>query len=160
LDDNTWLKLRPPDQDKFGLGAPWCYDRDQRRFVRIGGTDVLNERATASNAVRSLDLSTLTWTTNLPPTPLSEHTQGLGVGGGRGTCYDRDTHSIWDYSGGGLFKGVRDLGPDKWKYIKTVGSRAMPRLAYDQGARKLICLGYHFDDNLYTYIYDPATDKE
>jgi serine/threonine protein kinase len=159
LDDNTWLKLRPPDQDKFGLGAPWCYDRDQRRFVRIGGTDVLNDRATASNAVRSLELSTLTWTTNLPITTRTENTKGLGYGGGRGTCYDRDAHSIWDYSDVGLFKGVRDLGPDKWKYIKTVEARVMPRLAYDEGARKLICLGYHFDDRLYTHIYDPAIDK-
>src|SRR5207247_250225 len=105
-----------------------------------------------SNEVKTFDLGTMTWTTNLPFSRWTENAKGLGHGSRRGICYDRADHCIWDSSGTGLWQGVGDLARGKWKYVADT-ARRWPRVAYDEGARKLICLGFGIDDRLHTEIY-------
>src|SRR5262249_46373588 len=123
------------------------------------------DRRNFLNDVRSLDLGTMNWTPNLPYTPWKKNTSELGYGPGRGICYDRDRHCIWqdcaagDKIGiGGLWQGVGDLAGDKWKPIETVPGKYSSIVAYDEGARKLICLGFT-PAGFQTQIYDPDANK-
>jgi hypothetical protein len=167
LGDNTWVRIGPfRGRDKSSHEVPWCYDPDRRRFVRLGGRQTVH-----SNEIWTFDLGTLKWSLVLPHAFDPAHpNRGLatrpGYGSQRGTCYDRDNKCIWDYCnsqvpGGthGLWKGVADLGADKWLVAVEVPGFSWPRLAYDEHARKVVSLAHDSGTFGRTYLYDPPTGK-
>src|SRR5262249_25564476 len=146
----------------------WCYDPDQRRFVRIGG-----RMPTHSNEIWSCDLGTMTWKLILPHA-LDPATPGRGLmnrpgyGSYRGICYDRDNHCVWDYGGGGtgidrapagIWKGIGDLGVSGWSHIKEVPATGHSRIAYDEHVKKVVCIGMDSGSWGHTYVYDPVSGQ-
>src|SRR4029077_3814281 len=155
LGNNAWIKLAPLDKDQVALGSPWCYDPGQKRFVRVGGITFRGQIA-ESNEVTSFDLGTETWTTILPYSRSTENYQGIGHGTRRGICYDRDRHCIWEDCYGSVWQGVGDLARSKWKkLIVAADGTYTSTVAYDEGAKRLICLSFNAGGFL-TQIYDPV----
>jgi serine/threonine protein kinase len=162
LPDNSWLRLGAYPSNGRDVEIGGCYDPRRRHFVRIGGRGQVH-----SNEIATYDLGTNTRNVLFPhATGPDARSPGLttrpAYGSYRGTCYDRDRQCIWDYSenqiGGGvagLWRGNDTL--DQWSYIKEVPATAGCRVAYDEHARKLVCLGYDMSSFGRTYVYDPAT---
>jgi RNA polymerase sigma factor (sigma-70 family) len=174
LPANTWVKIAA----KFGRNAgaaevPWCYDPDGRRLVRVGGCT-----ETYSNEVWSYDLGADAWTCNLPYVKKDPQDESRapsdrpGKGCNRGICYDRDTKCIWSWGGAtsdggpgnlfGLWKGTGKLGAGDWQRFE-VPTIEQAMIAYDEGAKKLVCTSQHWvalhAGTFQTMIVDPATGK-
>ncbi|MBL8793710.1 MAG: protein kinase [Planctomycetia bacterium] len=162
LPDNSWLRLGSYESNTYDREVSWCYDPKRQRLVRIGG------RATKfSNEIAVYDLGAEAWQIVQPYTVNpNAASPGLGNRPGyssfRGTCYDREHDCFWDYCQnqvgggvGGLWRGDGLL--QHWQHIKEVPGGAACRVAYDEHARKLVCLSYDGGSWGHTYIYDPHT---
>jgi hypothetical protein len=168
LADNTWVKLGPFQGNERGAWeVPWCYDPDQRRLVRVGG-----RVSDHSNEIWSYDVGTMQWTKILPfAIDPSGPNRGLGdrpgYGSQRGSVYDRERRCVWAYGGsyprsgakGGLWQGVGELKVENWTHIEAVANLSDGRVACDEHAGKLVCLGMDGSSFGRTQVFDPDTGR-
>jgi hypothetical protein len=160
LGDNAWVKLGSLPKDQSVFAARWCYDLDQRRFVRIGGYGSAADKGQGSNEVMTFDLGAMSWTKNLP---FDWNSLGRpGSGEQRDICYDREHHCFWDYCRTSrLWKGTGELALNKWTPVEAYLGLFHPpfRLAYDEHARRLVCLGLDMGVALGCQTFDPVTGQ-
>jgi hypothetical protein len=165
LRDNSWVRVGPfQGRDRDSREVPMCYDPDLRRFIRIGGRGSVH-----SNEISSFDLGTGEWKIILPfATDPADRNRPLthrpSYGSHRGICYDRDNKCIWEicqaeppFGIGGLWQGKGPLTADHWTPIKEVPHLGVPRVAYDEHARKVVYIGLTTSSWGVCGTYDPLT---
>lgn len=168
LPPNKWVKIGRFEGSEKGCDeVPWCYDADRKVLVRVGGCGG-SSGGHYSNEVWSFDLGTLKWTENVPYGAQYMATCP-GDGCNRGVCYDPDNRCIWTFGGAtstamsgsyrGFWKGAGDLAPGKWTRIEGPPSTEQARVACDQNAKKVVCIGNPMGHGGRTWVYDPAANK-